>query len=296
MALRADQLHFCLGGGVVGAAFGDGVGEVVGQALGRIVGDAHAVEAAHVAGGAGGDEHVARGEGVGRRVKIQQAFLGLEHDAVLGLLIDFDLRVVGTHVALGAGARQPSDAHGTGVARVAGGAGADGAVGIGPADAVALIAAAGHRRAAFELRERMRGTASAAGLISFREVYLLRAEAFFAVDGGPRGCGMPAVEKLLVDVFMAGAAVAGGELGGNGKAVVVFFLLIGGGLVAIEAVHTFLGVGANLVFVDDGVLSARVAFGALAGGAHEICAGLVAFDFGAGALNQECGDYEGKGH
>ena len=35
--------------------------------------------------------------------------LGLEHHAMLGLLVDFDLRVVGTHVALGAGAGQPRE-------------------------------------------------------------------------------------------------------------------------------------------------------------------------------------------
>ena len=61
MALRANLFHLRLGRGEVRALFADGVRQVVGQTLRRIVRDAHAVDAAHVACGAGGDEHVACG-------------------------------------------------------------------------------------------------------------------------------------------------------------------------------------------------------------------------------------------
>ena len=59
VALQADLLHLGLGLRVVRPLASSRVGEVVGEALGRIVRDLQAVEAAHVAGGAGGDEHVA---------------------------------------------------------------------------------------------------------------------------------------------------------------------------------------------------------------------------------------------
>ena len=95
---------------------------------------------------------------------------------------------------------------------------------------------------------------------------------------------MPAVQELLVDVLVAAAAIAGGELGGNDEAVMVFLLLSGGGLMAVEAVDALSACSAHFVLVDDGVLGARVAFGALAGGADEFRAGLVGFDFGAGAI------------
>ena len=61
---------------------------------------------------------------------------------------------------------------------VASGAGANGAIGVGLANAVALLAAAGHGGIAFELSEGMRRPARAAGLITFGEVDLLGSEPF----------------------------------------------------------------------------------------------------------------------
>ena len=90
---------------------------------------------------------------VGRRVEVQQIFLRCEHDAVLRFLVDFDLRMVGPHVALAAGGGQPGDARRKGVPRVAGGAGADGAVGVGLADAVALSQPLGNRRRLLPARQ-----------------------------------------------------------------------------------------------------------------------------------------------
>jgi len=45
--------------------------------------NANAVDAAHVAGGASGHEHIPRGQCLWRSVKIQQVLLCLEENAVL---------------------------------------------------------------------------------------------------------------------------------------------------------------------------------------------------------------------
>ena len=110
------------------------------EPIGWIVGNLEAVDAAHVAGGAGGHKHVARGERARIGVEIEQIALRREHDAMLRLVVDLDLRVVGTHVALAAGGGQASQRDRTGVAGVAFGAGADGAVVIRLADRMALFA------------------------------------------------------------------------------------------------------------------------------------------------------------
>ena len=53
--------------------------------------DAQAVDAAHMTSGAGGDEHIAGRQTLGRSIEIQQVLLGLEHDSVFGFFIDFNL-------------------------------------------------------------------------------------------------------------------------------------------------------------------------------------------------------------
>ena len=61
-------------------------------------------------GGAGGNKHVACRQSFRRRVEIEQPLLRLEHDPVLGFVVNLDLRMVWAHVALGASARQAGDA------------------------------------------------------------------------------------------------------------------------------------------------------------------------------------------
>jgi hypothetical protein len=104
------------------------------------------------------------------------------------------------------------------------------------------------------------------------------------------------MEELLVNAFVAGAAISGGELGRDGEAVMVLFFLVGGGLVAVEAVDALGCVPAHFVFVDDGVLRAGVTFGAFAGSTDESGARLLAFDLGPGSLNQKGCDDEGEGN
>jgi hypothetical protein len=80
------------------------------------VSNAQAVEAAHVSGGAGGNEHVACVRFFGWGVEVQQVLLRLKEHTVPGLLIDLDLRMIWSHVALCASAGQPGDPNGTDVA------------------------------------------------------------------------------------------------------------------------------------------------------------------------------------
>lgn len=98
---------------------------------------------------------------------------------------------------------------------------------------------------------------------------------------------MATVQKLLIDVFVAAAAVPRGQLAGDHEAVMILFVLAGSGLMAVEAVHTFLGVQAHLVFVNHRILSPGVAFSAFSGGPHEIRSGLVGLDLRPRAIEQE---------
>ena len=68
-------------------------------------------------------------------VQVHLVHVGAEGDAVLGLVVDLDLRMVRPHVALAAGVGGAGLGGGELVAAVAGGAGAFAAVGIDAADA-----------------------------------------------------------------------------------------------------------------------------------------------------------------
>lgn len=105
---------------------------------------------------------------------------------------------------------------------------------------------------------------------------------------------MAAVKELLIDAFVATTAIASGEFGGDDESVMVFLFLACGGLVAVETVDALAGVGAHFIFVDHGILCASMALGAFAGGANEIGTGLVRFDFGAGAVQQEGSKNQGE--
>jgi hypothetical protein len=91
MALRAHLLHPRLRGRVVRALVGDRVGKIVGEPFRRIMRHAKSVDTAHVTRGASRHEHIARGQVLGLDIEIQEVFLGLEHDAVLGFFIYLNL-------------------------------------------------------------------------------------------------------------------------------------------------------------------------------------------------------------
>ena len=158
---------------------------------------------------------------LGGGVQLEVALLGREHDAVLRFVVDLELRVVGAHVALAAGRRQAGDLDGRGVPRVAGGAGADRAVGVRLADAVALDAAADDGRRAFQGDQRIRRPLAGAGMELLREVDLLGRQPLLAVDRRPRRRGVAAAQELLVLRLVAAAAVGGRHVLRDDEAVMV---------------------------------------------------------------------------
>lgn len=203
--------------------------------------------------------------------------------------------MIGTHVTLRAGARQARDSHRTDVPRVAGGTVSNGAVIIGTAHTVALLAAARHRRSAFRLHKGMRRAARPSGLISLRKAYLLGREALLAVNGGPSRRGVAAAKKLLVDSLVAAPAVARRQLGGDHKTVMILFLLAPRGLVAIETSHVLTGVHAHLVFVHHRILRPGMALRTLPGGAYQICSWLLCLCAGPCSVDEKRRQHEREG-
>jgi hypothetical protein len=151
-----------------------------------------------------------------------------------------------------AAAQAKMNSNRTGMACVTGRAGANRSVTIWLAYAVALLAAIGHCRTTLQLHKRMGRTARSSGLILFRKIHLIRRKPLFAIDRGPCRRRVAAAKKLLINVFMAAAAVPCSQFAGDHEAMVIFFLLAGRGLMAIEAVNTFCGVHAHFVFVNNG--------------------------------------------
>ncbi len=99
---------------------------------------------------------------------------------------------------------------------------------------------------------------------------------------------MAAVQKLLINLLVTTAAVAGREAyRSDYEAVVIFLVLPGRRLVTIQAIHAFLRVPAHFVFVDDRVLSARMTLGAFSRGPHQFAAGLPTFGLRAGAVDEK---------
>lgn len=86
---------------------------------------------------------------------------------------------------------------------------------------------------------------------------------------------MPAMQELLVNGFMAGAAVCRCHRSVDHEPVVIHPFLALRDLVAIQAIEPFLRVGAHLKFVHDRVLSVQMALRALAAGSHERSARLL---------------------
>lgn len=268
MTLRTDLLHSSLSGRIVLALVCDCVRQIVRQAFGWIVRHTRTVDPAHVASGTSGDEHITGSQSFRRGIQVEQPLLCLEHDPVLGLFVDFDLRVIRSHVALGTGAGQARNSDRTRMTRVTRRAIANRAIRIRAADGVALLTSAGHSGSAFQLYKRMRRATGATRLIRLREVHLLGSEPLLAVNSSPRRGSMAASQELLIDSLVAAAAIAGGKLGRDDESVMILLFLAGRRLMALETVDPFSRVRAHLVLVDDRVLGTGVAFGALTGGTH----------------------------
>src|SRR5262245_41680814 len=266
--------------------------EQVREPLARVVRDLLAVQSAHVAGGAGGDEHVPRGELLRVGAEFQVAPLRREHDAVFRLVVDFELRVVGAHVALAARRRQAGDLDRRRVPRVACGAVADRPVRVRLADPVALDAPGDDRRRAFQGDQRIRGALAGPGVLLLREIDLFGRKPLFAVDRRPRRRGVAAAEELLVLRLVAPAAVRGRHGLRNHEAVVFDVPLVLRRLVALQAAHALGGVGAQLVLVDDRVVPRGVTLRALPRRADQLRRGLRRLAGRALAVDQKPGEYQ----
>jgi hypothetical protein len=102
------------------------------------------------------------------------------------------------------------------------------------------------------------------------------------------------VQELLVDRFVTAAAISGRQFRGDHEAVMIFLFLAGGGLVAVQAVHTLPGMSTDLVFVNNGILRPRMTFRTLSGGTNQIRARLVGFNRRSGAIDEESSQNQGK--
>ena len=182
----------------------------------------------------------------------------------------------------------------TGVARVTFGASADRAVVVRLADCVALLAAGRDGRMPLRKCQRVGRTLGASRLELFAEGNLLRTQALFAVDRGPTRRGVAAAKKFLIDAFVAGAAIAGSQVGADHKSVVIDLLLAGTGLVAVETIHALLRMDGHLVFVHDRILKPRMALGALSRSADEVGGRLSGFDARACTIDEKGGQNERK--
>jgi hypothetical protein len=116
-------------------------------------------------------------------------------------------------------------------------------------------------------------------MLLFREVDLFGGQARFAINGSPRRRGVTAA-ICARDRWR--------DMGGDDEPVVVLaiWLLSFLRLMTIEAANALAGVLAHLVFMNDGVLLARMPFGALAGGFDEVRVGLVGLNTGAHAESE----------
>ena len=141
MALGADLLHVDLRLQVVRTMSRDSIGKVPAEPVRWIVCNLKAIDAAHVARGTGWHKHVSRRKCSRIGIEVEQISLRSEHHTVLRFVVDLDLRVIGTHMALAACGRKTRKSHRTRVAGMALSTSADRSIVIGLADGMALLAA-----------------------------------------------------------------------------------------------------------------------------------------------------------
>ena len=99
---------------------------------------------------------------------------------------------------------------------------------------------------------------------------------------------MAAPQELLVDFFMATAAIACGQFRRKNKPVMFLGLLICRRPMAIETRKTSAGMGTQFKFVHNGVMQLRMAFRAFTRGAREGSTLPADIRYGPLAVDQEC--------
>ena len=165
---------------------------------------------------------------------------------------------------------------------------------IGLADGMALLATRSRGRVSFREHQRIWWPFSAARLELFAEGNLFRTETLLAVHGGPARCRVTTAKEFLIDAFMAGAAIAGGQMSADRESMMIDLLLIGSRLMAVKAIDTLPSVSGHLVFMHDGVLEPRVTFGTFSRGPDEVCSRLSRLDSGTRPIHKETAQDEGK--
>src|SRR5215470_12274741 len=211
-----------------------------------------------------------------------------------GLFVDFDLGMVRSHMTLTASAREPRDSYGARVTRMTSSAISNRAVILRFTYGVTLRATAANSGRALQLSECVSRPLDVARMIALSEIGLFRRETFFTKDGGPgRGC-MAATEKLLIDPFVTGAAIAGRDRRRYDKSIVLFLLLILLRLMAVQARNPRRGVLTQLVFMDNGILLVGVALRAFPCRFDEVCGGLIDLDARSRPMQEESAQNESK--
>ncbi len=129
--------------------------------------------------------------------------------------------------------------------------------------------------------------------------YLVRGQgmlfaAFFAIHRCPRGGPVSTVGKLLILQGVATLAVGARQGFTEREAVMLHFLLAFNLLMALQAVDAFLGVDAQLIFVDHGILQPGVALRALACRLDKSLVRLVRFNGGSLPVDQVTGQDQAK--
>src|SRR5262249_39585928 len=130
------------------------------------------------------------------------------------------------------------------------------------------------------------------GMKLFGERDLFGGEAFLAIDRGPGDRRMAAAQELLVDAFVAIAAIAGRQAGGDDEAVMLLLLLVLGGGVAIEAIDALARVRAHFILMNYRVLLPEMTLGAFPRGSNEGLVGLLGFHWRTFAVNQKRGNHQ----
>lgn len=98
---------------------------------------------------------------------------------------------------------------------------------------------------------------------------------------------MTAAQEFLVLVLMTGTAIARREVIADDETMMVDFLLTACWLVAVKTIHAFPGMDRHFIFVNDGILQARMTLGALARGTHKIRGRLLGFSFWPRPIDQK---------
>ena len=156
---------------------------------------------------------------------MEPLLLGVEQHAVFRLVIDLDLRMVGPHVTLAARLRRPRQRDRRRMPRMAGGAGADRAVGIRPADVVTLHAALRDRRRALALGQCVGDAIHRAGVKLLRRGDLLRREVAGPAHRRPGRGRVAAAQELVVLRLMALGAIGRRQMLGDHESAMIERLL-----------------------------------------------------------------------